>query len=98
MDALNFIGALAAILLLLELLVLLVVVAALCAGLGFGMRFVDKRSSPVLDKVNAYIEQARGYRRKGLRLAVKPIIAIHALGESLGVTVGTLIEQARNTE
>jgi len=97
-NVLNFLAGLATIVLAMELLVLVFLVAAVCGGIWFGLRFAEKKADPALDKVNSYIDQARGYERMGLRMAVKPLIILHAFGEMVGVTVTSLVNRAREAK
>ena len=95
MGALNFLAGLAAIVLAIELVVLVFILAAICAGVWYGLRFADRKATPAFNKVNEYVDRARGYERTGLRYAVKPFIALHVFGESVGVTLSDLIERSR---
>lgn len=96
MGVLNFIAGLAEILLAIELVVVTLILAALCAGIWFGLRFAEKKAVVGLDKANEYIAKGRNYERKGLGMAVKPVIEIHAIGEQVGVTLTRVIARARN--
>jgi hypothetical protein len=95
MGVLNFLAGLAEIILAIELVVLLLVIAAVCAGIWFGLRFAEKKATPAFDKANEYIAKGRAYEQKGLRIAAKPVIMLHAFGEQVGVTLTRLIDQAR---
>jgi hypothetical protein len=97
MGVLNFIAGLAAVILTLELLVLTILIAAICVGVWYGLRFAERKAHPLFDKVNGYVEMARNYEHRGLRLLVKPVIVAHACGEQIGVTISSLLEQARRS-
>jgi hypothetical protein len=97
MDILNFFADLAEVILTIELLLLILVIAAVCAGVAFGVWWAESRVNPLFARLNGYISQGQDYERTGLRMAVKPLIAIHTVGECVAVTLRTLRDSARRS-
>lgn len=87
MGVLNFIAGLAAIILAFELLIATLLFAALCGGLWFGLNLGNKKLSPLFVKANTFIEKGQQKERKGLRVALTPLIKASAVGTSVAASV-----------
>lgn len=95
MDVLNALAGIAAIILALELLTATVLFAALCGGIGYGLRLARKKSGVGYAKVHELIATGEEYERKGLTRLVTPVIVVASYGEQVGTTVSHLIDRTK---
>jgi hypothetical protein len=95
-DVLNIIATIAAIILAIELLIVTLIVLAVCAGLAFGMRWVQGKTDWAFAKVHGYVQIGLAYERKGLTLASKPFIVVAAGLDTVTTTVDQLWSRVRS--
>jgi len=96
-DVLNFMAGLAEIVLAIELVFVVFVLAAICAGIWFGLSKAESKGiEPGFAKLNEYLSRGAELRHKGIRTAMTPLIALVSFGEVVSVTVRSLVARAKS--
>jgi hypothetical protein len=95
MGFLNFLAGLAEIYLAIMVVIVALLFLGLCAGLAWGLRYVEGKSNQAVGKIDYYVAQGRRWERKGLTIAFKPFIEAHVLGASAAGVFGQLLACVR---